>query len=142
MLDLLSALTRIAERKNAEAQRVIESYFLQRDRLEPVSRQELLRRSRQGLVTVIDVRPQEEFVAGHLPGAINIPLSELERQLGALPQDREVVAYCRGSYCVLSFEAVAALRERGYAARRLEEGFPEWKAAGLPVERTAAGAGA
>jgi rhodanese-related sulfurtransferase len=91
-------------------------------------------RLEDGLVTILDVRPEDEFALGHLPSAINIPLEELERRLKELPADREVVAYCRGPYCVFSFEAVAALRARGYRVRRLEEGYPEWKAAGLPVE--------
>jgi ArsR family transcriptional regulator len=85
---------------------------------------------------VLDVRPGDEFAIGHLPGALNIPLSELERRLAELPPDREVVAYCRGPYCVLSFEAVAALRARGFQARRLEEGYPEWRTAGLPIENS------
>jgi rhodanese-related sulfurtransferase len=83
------------------------------------------------------VRPEDEFALGHLPGAVNIPLAELERRIGELPKSREVIAYCRGPYCVLSFEAVAALRAHGYRIRRLEDGYPEWKAAGLPVERVA-----
>ena len=92
------------------------------------------RRMRDGLVTLIDTRPEEEFIAGHLPGAISVPLSELKRRLRQLPRDQEIVAYCRGPYCVLSYEAVAELRRRGFKAFRLEDGFPEWKAAGLPVE--------
>jgi rhodanese-related sulfurtransferase len=95
---------------------------------------ELLSRARDGLVTVLDVRPPEEYAAGHLPGAINIPLPELEQHLAALPKENEVVAYCRGPYCVLAFEAVRRLRAQGYQARRLENGYPEWKQAGLPVE--------
>ncbi|TIU10581.1 MAG: rhodanese-like domain-containing protein, partial [Mesorhizobium sp.] len=98
---------------------------------------ELVSRLHDGMVTVLDVRPEDEFAAGHLPGALNIPLAELERRLGELEADREVIAYCRGPYCVLSFEAVAALREQGYLARRLEDGYPEWKTAGLPVETAA-----
>jgi rhodanese-related sulfurtransferase len=86
---------------------------------------------------VLDVRPEDEFALGHLPGALNIPFIELERRLGELPKGREVIAYCRGPYCVLSFEAVAALRARGYRVRRLEDGYPEWKAAGLPIEAVA-----
>jgi ArsR family transcriptional regulator len=82
------------------------------------------------------VRPEDEFQQGHLPGALNIPLAQLERRLAELPPDREIVAYCRGAWCVLSFEAVAALRQRGYRARRLEDGFPEWKVAGLPTGST------
>jgi rhodanese-related sulfurtransferase len=86
---------------------------------------------------VLDVRPEDEFALGHLPGALNIPLGKLEHRVGELPADREVIAYCRGPYCVLSFEAVAALRARGNLVRRLEDGCPEWKAAGLPVETAA-----
>ena len=99
-----------------------------------MSREDLVFRLLEGLVTVLDVRPEDEFLVGHIPGALNIPLSELERRLGELPADREVIAYCRGPYCVLSFEAVAMLRQHGYLALRLEDGYPEWKAAGLPVE--------
>jgi rhodanese-related sulfurtransferase len=84
-------------------------------------------------VTVVDVRPPEEYAAGHLPGAVNIPLSELEQHLRDLPKNTEVVAYCRGPYCVLAYEAVARLRKKGYQARRLQDGFPEWKEAGMPV---------
>lgn len=138
VLDALAALRRVAERNVAEAQRVIDGYFRERDSLEPVSRDQLLDRMRDGLVTVIDVRPEDEFAAGHLPGAINIPPRQLERRLAALPLDREIVAYCRGAYCVLSFEAVAALRGRGFKVRRLADGYPEWRAAGLPVEHGAA----
>jgi ArsR family transcriptional regulator len=105
--------------------------------MEPVSREELLARVRDGLATALDVRPEDEFALGHLPGAVNVPLSALERRLAELPRDREIVAYCRGPYCVLSFEAVAVLRVRGFRVRRLEDGYPEWKAAGLPVEEGA-----
>ena len=99
-----------------------------------LSREELLRRAKDGLVTVLDVRPADEFAVGHLPGAVNIQLSDLSERLGDLNKDREIIAYCRGAYCVLSFEAVANLRTAGFKARRLEEGYPEWKAAGLPVK--------
>jgi rhodanese-related sulfurtransferase len=116
---------------------VVTDYFQARDALEPVSRDDLVTRLRDNLVTLLDVRPQDEFALGHLPGALNIPFAELERRLGELPKSREVIAYCRGPYCVLSFEAVAALRSRGYRVRRLEDGYPEWKAAGLPVESVA-----
>jgi rhodanese-related sulfurtransferase len=119
-------------------EKVLNSYFRERDRLEPVSRKELLRRMREGLVTVIDTRPSEEFAAGHLPGALNVPLREIKRRLRELPRDREIVAYCRGPYCVLSYEAVAELRKSGFSAVRLEDGYPEWKAAGLPVEQSVA----
>jgi ArsR family transcriptional regulator len=133
VLDLLAALRRLAERNVAEVERVVRSYFHDRDGLEPVSREELLQRLRAGTVTVLDVRPGDEFALGHLPGAVNIPLPALEARLSELDPSQEIVAYCRGPYCVLSYEAVAALRARGFKVRRLEDGFPEWRAAGLPV---------
>jgi ArsR family transcriptional regulator len=134
---LLAALSRVTERNVGAVEKVLKSYFRERDNLEPVSRKELLRRMRNGLVTLIDTRPVEEFSAGHLPGSINLPLSELKRRLRELPRDQEIVAYCRGPYCVLSYEAVAELRKRGFKAYRLEDGYPEWRAAGLPVEQSA-----
>ncbi|TKD46427.1 MAG: metalloregulator ArsR/SmtB family transcription factor [Mesorhizobium sp.] len=137
VVGLIKALGRVGERNVAEIGRVMAAYFRARDAMEPVSRDDLVSRLHDGMVTVLDVRPEDEFAVGHLPGALNIPLAELERRLGELPADREVIAYCRGPYCVLSFEAVAALRERGYLVRRLEDGYPEWKAAGLPVEMVA-----
>lgn len=133
---LLGALRRITERNVGAVEKVLNSYFRERDGLEPVSRKELLRRMREGLVTVIDTRPAEEFAAGHLRGARNMPLRELRRRLRELPRDQEIVAYCRGAYCVLSYEAVAELRRRGFKAFRLEEGYPEWRAAGLPIEHS------
>ena len=133
VVGLLLALSKVGERNSAEIGRVMANYFHARDELEPISRDELLDRLRCGSATVLDVRPEDEFQQGHLPGALNIPLAQLERRLAELPPDREVVAYCRGPWCVLSFEAVAALRQRGYRARRLEDGFPEWKVAGLPT---------
>ena len=138
VIGLLGALSRVTQRNVGAVEKVLNSYFRERDNLEPISRKELLRRMRDGLVTVIDTRPQQEFAAGHLPGAISLPLSELKRRLCELPQDQEIVAYCRGPYCVLSYEAVAELRKRGFKAFRLEDGYPEWKAAGLPVEDPAA----
>jgi rhodanese-related sulfurtransferase/predicted transcriptional regulator len=134
VIALLKALSQVGERNMAEIERVMVAYFRARDAMEPVSRAELTERLRDGLVTVLDVRSESEFRLGHLPSALNIPWPELEHRLEELPLDREVVAYCRGPYCVLSFEAVAALRARGYTVHRLEDGFPEWKAAGLPVE--------
>jgi rhodanese-related sulfurtransferase len=136
---LLGALSRVTQRNVGAVEKVLNAYFRERDNLEPVSRKELLRRMRDGLVTLIDTRPQEEFAVGHLPGAINLPLSELKRRLRELPRDQEVVAYCRGPYCVLSYEAVAELRKRGFKAFRLEDGYPEWKAAGLPTENSLTG---
>ena len=133
VLDLLDAIGLIARRNDAAVKEVVTSYFNARDSMEPVSRRELRQRMKDGTVTVVDVRPKEEFAMGHVPGAINIPPSELNRRLADLPRSKEVVAYCRGPYCVFAFEAVAALRKAGYKARRLEDGMPEWRAAGLPV---------
>jgi rhodanese-related sulfurtransferase/predicted transcriptional regulator len=137
VLDLEAALRRIAERNIAEVERVVRSYFQNRDGLEPVSRAELFERLRAGLAIALDVRPEDEFALGHVPGAINIPLGELEQRLAELDPDQEIVAYCRGAYCVLSYEAVARLRTRGFKARRMEDGLPEWRAAGLPVSSRA-----
>lgn len=131
---LIKALGRVGERNVAEVRGVMTDYFVARDSLEPVSRVDLLSKLRDGIVTILDVRPTDEFAAGHLPGAFNIPIAELERRLAELPSGREIIAYCRGPYCVLSFDAVTALRAKGYQVRRLEDGYPEWKAAGLPVE--------
>jgi len=133
---LIAMLRRLAERQLAEVERLVDAYLTVKDGLEPVPAEELLARARGGLVTVLDVRPSEEFAAGHLPGAFNVPLEQLETRLHQLPRDQEIVAYCRGPYCVLAFEAVAKLREKGFQARRLQDGFPEWKSAGLPVETT------
>ncbi|WP_119300501.1 ArsR/SmtB family transcription factor [Dongia deserti] len=136
VLDLLAAIQRVAERNLAEVDRVVRGYFNDRDSMEPVSRAELLERMKLGLVTVLDVRPADEFALGHLPGALNVQLGELERRLTKLNKSKEIVAYCRGPYCVLSYEAVALLRARGFKVRRLQDGLPEWRAAGLPVETT------
>ncbi|WP_424361408.1 ArsR/SmtB family transcription factor [Methylocystis parvus] len=133
VLDLLAALRKIAERNVAEVERIVRSYFDDRDSLEPVSRAELAERLRAGTVTVLDVRPEDEFALGHVPGAVNIPLRALEARLSEFDPSKEIVAYCRGAFCVLSYEAVAALRKCGFKARRLEDGFPEWRAATLPV---------
>lgn len=137
IIALMQALGRVGERNLAEIGRVMADYFHARDALEPVSREILASRLQDGFVTLIDVRPEDEYTAGHLPGALNIPMSELEGRLMEIPKDREVIAYCRGPYCILSFDAVAALRARGYLVRRLEDGYPEWKAAGLPVDAAA-----
>jgi len=135
VLALLGALFDVGEHNLAEVDKVLRGYFHARDDMEPVSHAELLERSRDGLVTVLDVRPKDEFAMEHLQGAVNIPLNELETRLSELDPTQEVIAYCRGPYCVLSFEAVAALRKRGIKARRLEYGLPEWRAAGLPLEQ-------
>jgi ArsR family transcriptional regulator len=133
VLDLLASLHRIGERNVAEVKRILQTYFRDRDSLEPISRKELQRRLREHSVTVLDVRPEDEFVLGHVPGALNIPLAALKKRLSELNASMEIIAYCRGPYCVLSFEAVALLRERGFNVRRLQDGLPEWRAAGLPV---------
>lgn len=138
ILDVLSALRRIAERNVAEVERIVRSYFNKLDDLEPVTRKQLLKLIKEGAVTVLDVRPPDEFALGHVPGAVNFPLRALKQKLAEINPDREIVAYCRGEYCVLSFEAVALLRAHGFKARRLEEGLPEWRAAGLPIKRGSA----
>ena len=133
VVDLMTALGRLAERNQAEVRAVVGGYFHDLDAMEPLSRAELIDRLKDGLITVLDVRPEDEFAAGRVPSAVNIPLRDLAKRLGDLPKHQEIVAYCRGPYCVLAFEAVALLREHGFKVRRLEDGFPEWKAAGLPV---------
>ncbi|HJS36721.1 MAG TPA: metalloregulator ArsR/SmtB family transcription factor [Burkholderiales bacterium] len=130
---LVSALRAVTEHRVADMERLVSLWFSHRDEMEPVPAAELLARARKGLVTVLDVRPAEEYAAAHIPGAINVPLDKLESYLSRLPKRKEVVAYCRGPYCLMSFEAVAKLRKRGWRARRLENGLPEWRAAGLPV---------
>jgi ArsR family transcriptional regulator len=133
VLDLLAALRRIAERNVAEVERIVRSYFDDRDSLEPISREDLAERLRAGTVTVLDVRPEDEFALGHVSGALNVPLHALEARLSELNPSQEVVAYCRSAFCVLSYEAIAALRAHGFKAHRLEDGFPEWRSADLPV---------
>lgn len=132
--DLFNSLRTVAERHLADVQQLVNLFLTVKDDLEPIPAMELLNRAKEGLVTVLDVRPVEEYQSGHVPGALNVPLSELERHLNELDSTQEVVAYCRGPHCVLAFDAVAKLREKGFTARRMEDGFPEWKSAGLPVE--------
>lgn len=134
VLAAIQAIQRVAENNLAEVDKIVRGYFDQRDNLEPVSRVELRARLRDGTVTVLDVRPVDEYALGHVPGAISIPVSELEAGLASLDPSSEIVAYCRGSYCVMAFEAVAKLRGRGLNARRLEGGMPEWIASGFPFE--------
>lgn len=131
---LRRVLQQLAQARIAEVEHLVRNYLGVKDSLEAIPCMELLERARAGLVTVLDVRPSEEFAAGHLPGAVNIPLKELEQRIQELPQHQEIVAYCRGPYCVLAYEAVAQLRKQGFSARRMEDGFPEWRLAGLPVE--------
>jgi rhodanese-related sulfurtransferase/DNA-binding transcriptional ArsR family regulator len=136
VIDLMAVLRKVAGRHVADVDRLINTYLSTKDDLEPLPRQELLERASNGLVTVLDVRPAVEFNAGHVPGAINVPLSDLEQRLADLNPDLEIVAYCRGPHCILAFDAVARLRKSGRQARRMEDGFPEWKLAGMPIERS------
>jgi rhodanese-related sulfurtransferase len=134
ILNAVGALQGLAQEHLEQVKALVSSYLERRDALEPVQADELLDRVKDGLVTVIDVRPSEEYAQGHIAGALSIPLDRLSRELKRIPRDREVVAYCRGPWCVLSYEAVARLRKAGLAARRLENGLPEWRHSGLPVE--------
>ena len=127
------ALRVLAQARLLEVSQVLRDYFLAPDALETVSRSELLERVQRGDVVVLDVRPREEFEQGHIPGAVSVPLEELEARLRTLSRRTEVVAYCRGPYCVFAPQAVQLLRDRGFRARRLEDGMPEWRLAGLPV---------
>jgi rhodanese-related sulfurtransferase/DNA-binding transcriptional ArsR family regulator len=133
VVELWTLVRKVAAEHVAEIDRLAEAYLGPRDGLQPITREELDRRLRTGEATVIDVRPRAEYEAGHLSGARSLPISELKRRLDALPRDTELVAYCRGPYCVFADDAVRLLRRRGFEARRLEDGFPEWKRAGLPV---------
>lgn len=134
IVEALTALRTLAEHNVAEVRDVVDSYFTKMDSLEPIGRDELVARLRDQAVTLLDVRPEDEFRAGHIPTARNIPLKVLAARMSDLPVDREIIAYCRGPYCVLSFQVVEILRAKGFQVRRLAEGYPEWKAAGLPVE--------
>ena len=134
VFDLVRLLRSIAERQLAGVERLVRTYLSSRDELEAVGREELLARVRSGSVVVLDVRPVEEYRAGHIRGALSVPVKDLARRMRELPARKEIVAYCRGPYCLMAFDAVSLLRRRGRRARRLEEGFPEWRAAGLPVE--------
>jgi rhodanese-related sulfurtransferase len=136
VFELWRALRTLAASRLDEVERLAAAYLGARDELEPVTRQELARRLQNGdRLVVLDVRPAAEHAAGHLPGAVSIPVGELRRRLAELPRDREIVAYCRGPYCAFAHDAVAVLREQGFSARRLEDGLPEWRAAGLAVAR-------
>lgn len=132
--DFFVALRGLAESRLAEVEQVTRAFFEARSALEPVEEEELLRRVRAGEVTVVDVRPSEEYRAGHIPGALSIPVGELSGRLRELPKDRDVVAYCRGPYCVMALEAVTLLRAKGFEAHRMEHGVVDWRARGYPVE--------
>ena len=129
----LVALRDLARGRLAEVDRIVADYFSARDALEPLGREELLERAGRGEVVILDVRPAEEFAAGHIPGALSVPLDRLDAALARLPRRAHIVAYCRGPYCVMAPQAVERLRAKGYKARRLADGMPEWRLAGLPV---------
>ena len=133
VIALFNALGAAGQAYLADVDRIVRLYFTAKDEMEPVPAAELLHRAKKGLVTVLDVRPPEEFAAGHVPGAVNIPIQELEKRLAELPRRKEVVAYCRGPYCLMSYDAVQLLRRKGLKARRLQDGLPEWRLAGLPT---------
>ena len=135
VIGLLDSLRDVAERHISDVDKLVNTYLTAKDNLDPIPAAELLERAKQDLVTVLDVRPKEEYEAGHVQGAINIPVEELEQHLEGFDPEQEIVAYCRGPHCILAFDAVAQLREKGFKARRLENGYPEWKVAGLPVEQ-------
>lgn len=133
VVGLLERLRGVAERQLADVQRLIATHLDPLDAFEPVDAETLMGLLEQQAVTVIDVRPQDEYMSGHVDGAINVPPGTLDRHLAVLPRDRPIVAYCRGPYCVMSFEAVGQLRAHGFDVRRFDTGFPQWKAAGLPI---------
>ena len=134
VVTLIGSLGRVGETYIAEVGKLLQTFFTTQDEIEPVPAKELRKQARKGLVTIIDLRPVEEYAAGHVPGAINIPLPELQKRLRDLPKGKEIIAYCRGPYCLMSFTAVKMLRDRGHKARRLQAGLPEWRSAGLPVQ--------
>jgi len=127
------ALRDLARSRLAEVDQVVRDYFMARDALQPVNRAELVERANDGKVVILDVRPADEFAAGHIPGALSVPLDQLDGVLARLPKRAKIVAYCRGPYCVLAPQAVERLRAKGFDARRLADGMPEWRLAGLPV---------
>jgi rhodanese-related sulfurtransferase len=135
VMDLLAAVRDVAAEHLAELDRLAGAYLGDRSTLETVTRNELAKRLRRGDIIVLDVRPEAEFRHGHIAGAVSIPVDKLQRRLRDLPPDQDIVAYCRGAYCVYADEAVRKLRRRGFRAARLEDGFPEWARAGLPVDR-------
>jgi len=135
VVTLISSLRQTARTHLAEVDRLMQSYLAQKDSLEAISAKELLERAQNGEVTVLDIRPEREFAAGHLPDAINIPPDLIAERIKKLNSNQTVVAYCRGPYCLYSYDAVNLLRERGFEAQRLEDGFPEWQAAGFPVQQ-------
>ena len=133
MTQFFRALRLLAEERLADIGDIAKRYLEGRQGMEAVDRRQLLKRAREGVATVLDVRPKEEYMAGHISGAISIPLGELQKRLKDLPRDQEIVAYCRGPYCVLAVQAVEMLRKKGFRAIRLEDGVSDWRARGLPV---------
>jgi rhodanese-related sulfurtransferase/biotin operon repressor len=131
---LWQAMREVGEARIAEIERIVQTYLHERTLLQPLSAAELRQRLVEGDVILLDVRPVEEYQASHLPGALSMPVTDLEARLPELPREKEIVAYCRGPYCVFADEAVALLQTNGYQARRLEQGLPDWRALGLPVE--------
>jgi rhodanese-related sulfurtransferase/DNA-binding transcriptional ArsR family regulator len=134
VFSLWQAMREVGEARIAEIERIVQTYLHERTRLQPISAEELHQRLVEGDVILLDVRPPEEYQASHLPGALSMPVSDLEVRLSELPREKEIVAYCRGPYCVFADEAVAILQSNGYQARRLEQGLPDWRALGLQVE--------
>jgi rhodanese-related sulfurtransferase/DNA-binding transcriptional ArsR family regulator len=130
---LLASVRSVAHARLVDVQVIVDTHMRQADGLEPISRHDLLARVRDGTVTVVDVRPRDEYDAGHIPEALSIPIDELEARLAELPRDADIVAYCRGPFCMYAPTAVATLRSRGFRAWRLQDGFPEWRLAGLPI---------
>lgn len=133
---LVAALQTVARTRDAKIGQLIDDHLTRHDGIEPVTAAQLLDRIERGSVTIVDARPAEEYAAGHISGAVSFPMERFEKLLSTLPKRREVIAYCRGPYCLLSLQAVVLLRRRGWRARRLEIGLPEWRAAGLPVAYT------
>jgi rhodanese-related sulfurtransferase len=129
------ALRALAMKQFAEARDIVERHFGDPDGLDPIRRESLIARVRRGEVVLIDVRPEDEYAAAHIPGARSVPLADFTQRMPRLPKNKEIVAYCRGPYCDLAIEAVATLRQRGYRATLFEDGVPEWRDAGLPVEQ-------
>ena len=134
VIALLDSVREVAERHISDVDKIVNTYLTSKDSLDAIPAEKLLEMAKEDLVTVLDVRPKEEFEAGHVQGAINVPIEELESHLKNLDPKQEIVAYCRGPHCILAFDAVAQLRDKGFKARRLEDGYPEWRIAGLPVE--------
>jgi len=132
----VNALRTLTTKRIEAVDQLLQDYLTSKDDMEPVDIDSLMELATQGLVTILDVRPNEEYQQGHLPEAINIPLDQLQKQLKDVPDNHEIIAYCRGPWCVLSYEAVSLLRQNGYRASRLDVGLPEWRQQGLPIEKT------